>query len=127
MSDTAAVEGSNYAKVHITLEEDEGVVEFCVSPWNVMIGRDQDGIEWSCDEADFEIEFRHESGTHFEIREESQLRGGPGRTLTLDMVSDLRDPDLVDRMVSGSYDVKVTLANGTMLVVDPDYTRPPRG
>ena len=33
----------------------------------------------------------------------------------------------LNRMIGGSYDVRVTLSDGRVMVVDPDYTRPPRG
>ena len=118
---------ANYARVHVSVVESANDVRVDVSPWNVTIGPNQDGIEWICNDADFEIEFKHDCHRHFAMQSGNRLKGKKRKLLHKDMAAALKKNDAVNRMIGGSYDVRVTLSDGRVMVVDPDYTRPPRG
>ena len=118
---------ANYARVQISVVETENDVLVDVSPWNVTIGPNQDGIEWLCSGAEFEIEFKHDCCRHFALQQGKRLKGKKRKLLRKDMAAGLKKRNSVNRMIGGSYDVRVKLSDGRVMIVDPDYTRPPRG
>jgi len=117
---------ANYARVHISVVESANDIRIDVCPWNVTIGPNQDGIEWICNDADFEIDFKHDCHRHFALRKGKCLAGKKRRRLQKDMAAGLKKKNSVNRAVGGSYNIRVTLSDDRVLIVDPDYSRPPR-
>jgi len=118
---------ANYARVQISVVESGDSVRVDISPWNVTISPNQDGIEWICNDADFEIEFKHDCNRHFALKSGKRLKGKKRKLLKRGMASALKKKNSINRMVGGSYNILVELSDGRVMVVDPDYSRPPRG